>query len=319
MPIVNAKYFADNYYKGTGTVHQYLLPGTPRAVDSKSAKAVLADIEMYIKRGGQQHKSMRPWHLCPNVFADTLDRKQSWWGWEFETGWASAKAQLDAVGWVWDNIDGCMFDGEGEGNHQVEITFMPDEVKKYKTGKSAAQKFMQWVDANPHMIYKGAGNDVGTHLNMSSPLMTRNNQAQLAAFLNRTLYCCRQRNGDRKKLFGRESIYAGFLCNSSNADKNLWLEFKGFRTTYKLEDFESYLKTASGFEKLCQFFYANPDAVGYTEKACINFYDVVFNDADIVIGDFTKVEPAEGAARLSTRMGGSPYAFGPFRAAPMAQ
>jgi hypothetical protein len=168
------------------------------------------------------------------------------------------------------------------------------------------------MDANPNLPYRGQGDKVGTHLNLSDPRFGANrddNVEQLTRFLNRTLHHTRGVNGQRMEMFGRESVYAGFFHNSSNGGKNNWIEFKGFRTTYKLDEFKRFIKTCTGLQKVVDKFYSLGIASAQG-KAVGNLYDVVFNDADPEVKEFEDFKVASGAAPLSTRYGGDPRSFG---------
>ena len=325
MPLINREVFVDNFtkpevlarfpyhisgfaYEANVSEKLHLLRAKP---DRRSALALLDAMGACIKRGMQQHKSGRPWDLLPNLF-DSLNRHEPWWGWEFETGWASREQQLKAVGYVWDNFDGCMFDGEGEGLHQVEITFTPQEMSKYLDGTATACKFMKWVSDNKHMIYQGNHNDVGTHLNISHPRLSLANAESAARFLNRTLWFTQKRNGDRIALFGRESVYAGFHANSSNNGNNVWLEFKGFRTTYDYDRFMSFIATANGLQKALDIFLSKDGKFGPIAKPCMsNLFEVVKENAEPVVESLNNLKIPAGAKQMYTRRCGGANPFGP--------
>jgi hypothetical protein len=325
MPLINADFFGEDLpkqYAADPFRFRHGLPGfayfgnvAPEfekfklKPDRASALKVLDAIGQGIKGGYQMHKAGRPWDLCPTLF-DGMDRAQPWWGWEFETGWKTNEDRLAAVGHVWDNFDGCMFDGEGEGQWQVEITFTPEEMSKYLDGTATTCKFMKWMSDNKHMVYNGAGNDVGTHLNISDPRFKGDNYLALCRFLNRTLHFTRKRNGDRKELFGRESVYAGFHANQSANGKSQWLEFKGFRTTYDYDTFQKYIKTATGLQKVVDAFFTNQKKIG--NRDCVsNLYEVTFENAEPIIESLDNLKLPPKAAPMSTRFGGSAEAFGP--------
>ena len=287
----NAYNVANPYYSGRAQA-------APPTADRESALAVLAQLRQFIVDGqNNMRKAGRPWDLLPSVL-DNLNRAEPWWGWEFETGWISREARGQAIAFAYDNIDGAMFDGEGEGYHPVEITFCPEERSKYLDGTSNAHKFMQWVQDNRNLVLLTGNNDVGTHLNMSHPAITSSTQtAALCKFLNRTLWHTIAVNGQRKQLFGRETIYAGFFPQI--AGNKVWVEFKGFRTAYSMEEFERYLKTAEALQKCIDLFV--PKA-GLYDKAVTNLYDVAFEGADPELTTWagTPDYPA-GAAALHSR------------------
>lgn len=226
-------------------------------------------------RGQQMHKGARPWDLMPNFF-DNLDRTEAWYGWEFETGWATQAAYRAAVEHTYDAYNGVMYDSEGEGRHAVEITFPPQEASKYRDGTADACQFMDWVQANNNLTFNGGNNNVGTHLNISDPRFTdRALVDRCCRFLNRTLELTSRRAEDkRKKLFGRATVYGGFYHNISNNGTNQWLEFKGFRTTYSRDQFGDYVKTAEAIRKAVDLFFRDPDACN--EMGVKNLYSVAF-------------------------------------------
>lgn len=245
--------------------------------DRESALEVQAALRnMLVVKQAQLHKQLRPWDVTTKALAH-LDRREPWWGFEFETGWASQSARGAALAFTYDHLDGAMYDGEGEGNWQVEITFLPEEQSKYLNGTSTAHKFMQWMTNNPKLVYKGSGNNVGTHLNMSHPAIVSYEQAtDLASFLNRTLHHTVKVNGQRKLMFGREQLYAGFF--PQYAGGNAWVEFKGYRTAYTIGEFNQYLKSAAALQKCIDLYIENPQLC--TQKCVTNLYDVSFNGAD---------------------------------------
>lgn len=281
--------------------------------DRASATALYNALQEYILAGGQLAKNLRPWDINPRMF-EGMDRTQPWWGWEFETGWRTNADRLSAVRHVWENYDGCMFDAEGEGDYQVEITFIPDTMAAHLAGTASANRFMEWMNANPQRVNRTGNNNVGTHLNMSHPRLTRQNAPGLATFLNRTLQWTRAVNGQRAQMFGRESIYAGFFHNISNGGENNWLEFKGFRTAYDLQGFQNYLKVAAAFQKIIDT-YLSSDAdrlafIARNKLGIRNLYDVVYNGARPLAKNIERMELPRDAAPLSTRGQGRQEVFG---------
>lgn len=282
-------------------------------VDVASANALYTALSEYILAGGQLAKTLRPWDINPRLF-EGMDRTQPWWGWEFETGWRTNADRLAAVRHVWDNYDGCMFDAEGEGDYQVEITFIPATMQEHLNGTASANLFVQWMNDNPNRILRTGNNNVGTHLNMSHPLLNRNNAKGLAAFLNRTLQWSRHTNGQRQQMFGRESIYAGFFHNISNGGANNWLEFKGFRTAYDAEGFQNYIKVASAFQKIINtYLESNAERHAFIARNKLgirNLYDVVYNGARPLAKNVERLELPRDAAPLGTRSMGRMESFG---------
>ena len=302
MPLLNRDLFADALIKNpilTDSIKQFT--GTRghadyygyRRADSKgitafkanpsreSAYAVLDELGDFVKSGGQLHKALRPWDINAAVF-DHLDRRQPWWGWEFETGWASEAARKKALAHAWDSYDGVMFDGEGEGNWQVEITFTPSEARSHFDGTAPARQFVEWMSKNPKLVFNGGDANVGTHLNMSHPAITDHKVAsRLTRFMNRTVMASSNMKGANRTLFGRETLYGGFYRQMSNGGKNNWLEFKGFRTTYDIKQFDSFLQSAAGLQVAMDYFLSLPEneqvALNAQGAGMANLFDVVRN------------------------------------------
>lgn len=307
MPLLNKELFVDAMLNRQ--YHPYMISYEVRNADAQfrvkpdreSALKVLDTIGESILAGHQMHKGMRPWDVHPDVFKH-LDPKQAWWGFEFETGWRGQEQRRQALEHVWNNFDGCMFDGEGEGDWAVEITFTPDNASSYADDTAAATRFVQWMDANQPLIYAGNANDVGCHWNVSTPHFRNGDRTAadlLARFLNRTIRNTMAVNGQRKRLFGRESLYAGFLPNSSgDHNQNVWLECKGFRTAYTLEKWNDYLKTCAALQKFIDYFFAN--LVEAMNSSGTNLYDVAFNGAEVQVAK-EQLPPAHNAARLFSR------------------
>lgn len=271
-------------------------------IDLDHIRSLLAAIryELAVNRR-QQGKGNRPWDVDPEMYT-RLDRKQPWWGWEFELGYKSAKAYEEGVGYAYDNFIGATFDSEGEGNYPVEITFPPQEMSKYLDGTADAARFITWNAENAKRLANHTGaNNIGTHLNMSDPRFTSLDvTSRVVNFLNRTLQHTRRTNGQRLEMFGRESIYAGFFVQQSG--KNYWTEFKGFRSTYDVGEWQRYVQTAAALQKCIDYYFANTK--GLTAKHGIsNLYDVAFNGAEPELSTFDERVIAPGAAALSTRMG----------------
>jgi hypothetical protein len=315
MPLINEDIFIKKYassqdFRDSAVAAARIFDHPARyKVDRESALVVAAELRRYIvDNQGQMNKGFRPWDVAPETMAH-LDRKEPWWGFEFETGWKNKASRGKALAFAYDNFDGAMFDGEGEGGFPVEITFMPAEMSKYENGTSDAHRFMQWVNDNPDLIHKGAGNDVGCHLNMSHPYVDSHQKAvALAKFLNRSLYWTVLVNGQRKEMFGRETIYAGFFAQHGGG--NSWVEFKGYRTAYTMAEFQRYMKSCAGLQKLVDTWVkAHKKELDYSTKAVTNLYDVSFNGAapKVVVHDYAEIQrstPA-GAKPLHSR-----YTFG---------
>lgn len=278
--------------------------GAAHNIDLDSIRAMLAAIRYeLVENQRQQGKGQRPWTIDPQLYA-RLDRTQPWWGWEFELGYKNAAAYAEGVGYAYDNFEGAMFDGEGEGRHPVEITFIPEEASKFADGTSQAHRFMLWTAENAARISDiGVENNVGSHLNMSDPRMVdKATTMAVANFMNRTLQHTRKVNGQRKTMFGRESIYAGFFSQQSG--NNHWMEFKGFRTTYDAAEWGRYVQVSAALQK-CIDLYFELRAAGPVNRflGVNNLFDVAFNDAVPTTDTFQNRVVDKGASKLSTRFG----------------
>lgn len=274
-----------------------LVAGGPN-VDVERLRELLASIRRVLtEERRQQHKGGRPWEIDYELYA-RMDRREPWWGFEFELGYKSAAAYAEAVGYAYDEFTGAMFDGEGEGDYPVEITFPPEEVSKFADGTSQAHRFMLWTAQNAQRLCRRTGNNnVGTHLNMSDPRLNARTVRQVANFLNNTLRFTSRRNGERREMFGRESIYAGFFLQ--NVGQNHWMEFKGFRTTYDAAEWQRYLKVCAALQKCIDFFFAQ--AKVNVNAGINNLYDVAFNDAEPAMSLVRDFRPPADAAPLTTR------------------
>jgi len=314
MAVINKEVFVDAWLK-PGSAGNTFRAGAARYVgrehynkaaevavriDRESALEMLDMMRDFIAvRGGQMNKGFRPWDVAPGSIA-TLNRAEPWWGWEFETGYRTEEGRSAATTHAWDNYDGVVFDSEGEGNYHVEITFSPAEMSKYLDGSADAYKFMQWLSDNRELTMRTNGNNVGTHLNMSSPKFAENtnNVAYAQRFMNNSIDFLQETNGQRKRMFGRESLYAGFL------NMGRWLEGKCFRTTYDMEEFEDFIKTGEALQKAMDLILDTPldtRAALARSAGVSNLYDVAFNGAEPIIRELRTLEIAEGAARLYTR------------------
>lgn len=214
--------------------------------DEASAIEGYNKIREYIVANGYiGGKMLRPWNIDSEL-TSVLDRKQVWWGWEFETGYKGPKERGTVVGHCYDTYDGVVFDSEGEGNAGVEITFTPQERSKFKDGTAQALRFMNWLSENRDLTMKTGGNNVGTHLNISHAGMTTSNISNLARSMNRTVGALEQAidgiGAVRQAMFGRAHLYGGFYVQ--NQPSGVWLEGKLFRTTYNAKEFGRYVKSA---------------------------------------------------------------------------
>jgi len=260
--------------------------------DEASAIEVYEQIKNYIMQNGYfRAKVLRPWEIDNQLYAG-LDRAEPWWGFEFETGYTTPANRAAAIAHVWDNYDGVCFDAEGEGQSAVEITFGPQEMSKFADGTAQALRFIQWLDANPQVVYNGGQNNVGTHVNMSHPQLNPENRKMVCGAMNRTLAAIpsmQEGVGNvRQLMFGRNTLYGGFF--EQGAGGSVWLEGKLFRTTYTAAVFQRYIRTCEALTKSLKAIVGALDGEDYTWQKEMkaapyvdNLYEVAFAEAEPVI------------------------------------
>lgn len=223
-------------YGGVGAVQR------PMMVNREAALAAYEQAKEYLlAKGYFAGKLGRPWDLVDPTAS--LDRSQAWWGFEFETGYVSKEALQEALSYTWDNFDNVAYDSEGEGEYYSEITFGPAERSKFLDGTADAFRFMEFLDK-----FSGTNDTgetmVGTHLNISSPLLDTPVKVSRAALLiNDTLH---KLPPIRSELFGRSNLYAGAFSHGN------YVECKLFRTTYNLFTFKKYLRVADALTKVAE-------------------------------------------------------------------
>lgn len=266
----------------------YNRAGNRPVVDRASALQVLDEIRAYLGDNGYlAGKYLRPWDVDKDLYG-RLDRREPWWGFEFETGWTNVDTRKAAIYHTWDTWDNVVFDSEGEGS-AVEITFAPEEMSKYLDGTAQAYKFAEFLTGNPN-THRGAHDSVGTHINISDPNLTNENVAEVAYKLNRTVAHLPLRNGDvdvRKLFFGRSSLYGGFFVGDGNAT---WIEGKLFRTTYNMDEFKRYITTCEALTKCMAALIADNRPNCFVS----NLYEMVTDGADPVIMDDVNRGPLDG-------------------------
>jgi hypothetical protein len=191
----------------------------------------------------------------------------------------------------------------------VEITFIPSNQSDFTNKTAAAYKFTQWMSENRKLTYNGGNNNIGCHWNVSSPGIRANlrDAEKVCHFLNRSLLNLTAVNGQRAHLFGRESLYGGFYLQHSNNGANIWLEMKGFRTTYDIQQFDNYMAACTAMQKAIDYFFAHKDACINQRLACTNLYDVAFNGAEVQVAA-GRLPVAVGAKQLFTRGYGGDHA-----------
>jgi hypothetical protein len=255
----------------------------------EAALRILEQIrENTVRRGYLGSKGLRPWVYNIGSMR-ALDQGQTWWGFEFETGYDTEEDRSRAVAYAWDNYDNVVFDAEGEG-YESEITFAPAARSSFEDGTAPAYQFMQYLGQMSGTYYTGE-TDVGTHWNFSHPCFrgsddaARNNVEFVARVLNSTLG---KASGPElwQEFFGRSYLYGGFFVRSG------YIEGKLFRTTYDFSQFQRYLKVVKAMDKIAcmavelrpNFSVTNAD---WTTMTCLNFEAVVKDGAEPEFGNWT--------------------------------
>lgn len=274
----------------------YHLDNQPKLnVSAENASALLGQVRTYLTNVGYlPYKQLRPWELNKELYS-SLDQTATWWGWEFETGYVTKPACATVVGHVWDTWNHVCFDGEGEGAHVSEITFAPIEVGKFADRSAPAYQFMQYISDNRELTNRTDYDSVGTHLNFSTPAIRGASGGALMMFvvysLNNTIHALPiDSTNPRKRLFGRDNIYAGCFERSdmdgfdSNGRTGMrWIECKLFRTTYTIEEYDQYVRTATGMMKCVAALEAAWNGKDKSKTYISNFVEVVDNGAEPIV------------------------------------
>jgi hypothetical protein len=288
-------------------------------VTAENAAALMDNVRGYLVNTGYlPYKSLRPWELNSELYS-ALDQNAPWWGWEFETGYQTKVGCATVVGHVWDTWDHVCFDGEGEGRFISEITFAPVETSKFADRSAPAYQFMQYLSDNRELTLRTNYDAVGTHLNFSTPAIRNDKGPHLMAFvaasINNTIHSLsRDSTNPRKRLFGREHIYGGcfdrgdneyYVTNNRSGMK--WIECKLFRTTYTIEEYDQYVRTAAGIMKCVdalEKMWAEKPLHHNGTHYISNFLDVVDDGMEPIIAE----DPAMcGVGESSYVSGGEPY------------
>lgn len=267
----------------TRWINHWSASTTPAPVaDRDTALAVYRQVKDSISSGQSQNKGARPWYFYPDAFTH-LDRSEPWWGFEFECGFKTAAARQKVLTHVWDTWDGVTFDGEGEGNYRSEITFMPSEASKFSKGTAPAQQFMKYLCASG-TTHRTRQSSVGTHLNISHPLLNTKNVGWAECFLNNTLSFLHP--DDKLFLFGRRSLYDGAYAQQSDRagrKKNVWIELKTFRTTYDWKQWLQYIRTCHAITAILHHYLEAEDKASLRCKGVSNLLAMVKKKAAIKI------------------------------------
>lgn len=259
--------------------HNYYDPGTWNfdSVDVPAAFAMYEQLkERVLNTGYFGGKIFRPYDHT-NVTDMGLDPSQPWVGFEFETGYSSKDSMRKCLGYCWDSFDNVTFDGEGEGSHYSEVTFAPADLSSFVDGSAPAAQYMKFLSDNREMTYNSGESAIGTHVNISLPVMRGRSQQtaqmllnDITPALNRSLGTLS--NDDNLEFFGRARLYAGFFCNSDNHN-NSWFEGKLFRTTYDYAQYQMYIRVSRGLVKAIEALVAANGTGWYIS----NLFDLLSN------------------------------------------
>lgn len=315
MPILNTERFIEiaGGPKGTALKQeiQRAINAGPGALwlhrnDRETLLNCYAQIKAHItEHGWVNGKLLRPWMIDDQLYAG-LNRDEVWWGFEFETGYKGYAERGTAIEYVWDNFEGVCFDSEGEGAAAVEITFAPQERSKFLDGTAQAGRFMRWLSDNRKLSQKTNSTAIGTHINISAPGQTPENNGKVSKAMNLTLARIPRQRADvgnvRQLMFGRSQLYGGFGGHVHNTAA--WLEGKLFRTTYDFTQFQQYVQTCDAFSKallaIVNFYSGNHEKGSLIEAHFLmehvpyiaNMYEVAFEGAEPVMAWNKADEPA---------------------------
>ena len=257
------------------------------SVDVPAAFAMYEQLkERVLNTGCFGAKIFRPYDHT-NVADMGLDPEQPWIGFEFETGYMTKDSMRKCLGYCWDSFDNVTFDSEGEGEHYSEVTFAPANLSSFIDQSAPAAQYMKFLSDNREMTYNSGESAIGTHVNISLPVMRGHSQQtaqmlySITPTLNRSLGTLS--NDDNLEFFGRGRLYAGFFLNSDNHN-NSWFEGKLFRTTYDYAQYQKYIRVSRGLVKAIETLVA-ANGGGYYIS---NMFDLLSNPDD--------VEPVIGAS-----------------------
>lgn len=247
-------------------------------VDRAAALQLLDQLKHVVGASGRLgSKALRPHNYDDFSY---LDRTQPWWGFEFETGWRTTEDRRDAIHAAWDiGVNGVTFDGEGEGTYRTEITFAPATMSEVLDGSAPAAQFMQYMNDHPNQVNNTGDTYIGTHVNISFPNFTNDRVVNILNNSIHRLPLLMEEDGRsvnvRKKLFGRGDIYGGFFLRSAPSSGNRWIEGKVFRTTYNMEQFRQYCRTAEALTKIALIAHEHPDQLNGFQIAVTNLLEMV--------------------------------------------
>lgn len=268
--------------RATNPVAEALMRGVP--VSREAVVTIMETIKTFCKRTGHMpsHKGLRPYNYDD---LSNLKREQAWWGFEFECGFSSEQARADAIEYAWEVADGVTFDGEGEGSYLSEVTFLPAEESKFDDGTAPAYRFMQWCSDHPDAMHKTHYESVGTHLNLSHPKMTTN-LSYIAGALNNSIHHLpweMEGKNVRQEMLGRSNIYAGCFQRQAASGRGTWIECKLFRTTYTMEQFQNYIRTAKALSRCIDALTADGVNLQNRGTYIANLYEVWKEGAEPIV------------------------------------
>lgn len=216
--------------------------------------------DVVIRSGSMQSKVLRPWDIDPE-YTSTLDRSQTWLGFEFELSFTSDEARSASVGYVWDTFDYVCFDAEGAGCAS-EITFSPVELSRFEDGTADALVGIKELMRTGALSRQDEYN--GTHVNISIPeCRSISGVNMLSSCFNASI---RDMTPSQKLLlFGRDRPYGGAFgrepATPSYRSTGSWIEFKLFRSPRTPEQLDNYVlvskRLASTMQALTGFCDAN--------------------------------------------------------------
>jgi hypothetical protein len=193
----------------------------------------------YMKEDHLDHnlgKGVRPWQLV-NMTAK-LDPNQPWFGIEYETGYASKKAYQKVINYLWKNHPLTAIDHEGCGNYPCEITFGPVNMETFMANNYAMDRLINYANMNGAPKSGNNGNNVGTHINVSTPAyrtMKPDKQARVVQVLNSSVRMLKP--AQLRELFGRVP-YGYFSQHNENGQS--WIEGKLFNSIGTVTEWRAY-------------------------------------------------------------------------------
>lgn len=227
-------------------------------------------------------KYNRPWKLVN--LTEKLDPNQAWFGFEFEMALKSEADFRRLVTYVWHEHNHVAFDREGAGQWSPEISFPPEDSKKFDNGTAGILRLLKWMNDNKikmdnfdNMRVTSAPTTgaVGQHLNISTPsIRSKKNAVQVATLVAHTMWM--MSDAKHKQLFGR--VPYG-LCRGRDEGAGAYVEFKLFKATDDLTTFKKYVtvsqRMADLLEALSSKIKSTLDSSNVNTPYIENFYDIL--------------------------------------------